>query len=293
MAEDITESDIEKILESMEFSKIISSINDYCDNLIQNNYNNIDFNKDEKAVIVNCLRSYNVFLELINREYFVEALSILRSIFESLLMLIDINQNDEIYNLYIKIDRSRSENEMIKPGSIRRRIIEFCGKEFNFYSIDWNKEINDYYSMLCMFVHPTILKNYFNKIAISEGEKNNIKIIIKEIGLYTKYLLLLFLKFKVGNKELNNYYDLYTLNMLLEISMVEDNEKIRKILEDNKDYLHLDINSRLIENEEEKEYIEDFKDYLNENGEFNVEKFQKVLKVMTLITMINCIKSES
>lgn len=272
----IDEKFINKIVSSvkeMDITKMIKILNETIDKLIEDEIDRNIKNDDEKIILKNVVEGYKIFLELVEREYFVEAYSVLRSIFEEILMYMAISVDEELYNIFLKIEKTKIEFSKIKPQSIRKIISNEFNKFLKLDYVDWQKSFDDYYEFLCCVVHPTVLRNYFYGISNSKYGKENIKIIIRTNSLYCKYILLIFLENKIDNKNLEDYYNLFTIHQLLEITTMHEKNDIKKIWNENEKYLHMEVNNELKEN---------LNNSNNQIEEFDYNTFKECLKLMYL-----------
>lgn len=284
MSNEVTSEDIEKLMKNITIEDLLRNNNKIIDNEILEGLNKFSGNDETKTIIESVIKSYSIFIEMINEEYFIEAFAILRSIFEEILMGIAIEDNQEIYQIYIKIEQNKKERNNIQPCNIRRKastIFDAITKEEH-----WHSDFNNYYTTLCLFVHPTILRNYFYGISNSKYEKENIKIVIKNSGLYCKYLLLIYLKYKQGEKKIQKYYDLYIANQLMEIATMKEKNDIDKVLTENEKYLHLEINKDTIMNDNS------INELINNSNTFNFSKFKEVVEFLYIEKYIKCFKNK-
>lgn len=282
MEEIINKDPIIKSLEDITMHDLNNKLKVLVDKEILQEYEKFSGNNESKIIIESVIKSYKIFLEMIDRECFIEAFGILRSIFEELLMCVVIDKYEEMYKLYLKIDRSKEEIKKISPSKVRSKASKVF-KKFGIKQVNWDKEFNDYYQTLCFLVHPSILKNYFFGISNSKYKKENIKIIIYNIGLFCKYLLLFFLKYKAGEQEIEKFYDIYVLNQLIKISTMEEKNDIDKILKENEKYLHLDINNELLNNNEKN-----VNNIIGNNEVFDYKKLEESIKYMYIVSCAKC-----
>ncbi len=253
----ITDDDIIKSFKKIKMNKfqkiLLKEFNYIFDNAIGNIINNkLEITVDEKIIIENICDSLNVVNMLIKKNNYIEALAIIRNIFEECLVCLAINSDDELYSSFIKFYQIRNKQEriMLKPASIRENasnIIKNFFKETNLNWYDWNKKFDEYYDWLCEIVHPSIFKNFIFSIFKEVDNNKNIEILIRTVELYTRFILLIVIKIMAKEDGDEKLYDLFFLLSSTMLMQLKNESIINDIIEKNYVYLHKDENEKILE----------------------------------------------
>ncbi len=210
--------------------------------------------------------------KLINSKEVVDANSLLRSAFENLIMGMMINESEDTYREFINLSIDNTTREYTKPQKLRndfRKVLRKLDGDFfiEMSNINLKNMLDEFYNMMCLFTHSTILVNAMVEIK----KDNDLDLYIANIKLNTYYvelLLYLCLKYLCNYKKSpfdNTYVAIGCFVILCDIPNEQATpEKIERL---NK-LLYADYN---------KEYFEKNKykvDYLMEE----TKKFQEAIQ---------------
>jgi len=220
--------------------------------------------------------------ELLKEGRIVDSNILLRSAFEFLMMGINIQFNEKVYNEFINLTLSNKEREETKPtylpDEFRKHLNDICSDLFKPINRNDKKEmLNELYNNLCLYTHSTLFVSTNPRIKKEKVRK--VYIIIGYLNIYfLKLLLYLSLKYFVGD---NKYYielnDLYFSHFFKTFELLETINNCKEDLEDLKNYYYLDKNQKYLEESLKK--TNNIKESLNEmKEEINSEEFINNLK---------------
>lgn len=177
--------------------------------------------------------------ELIDRQDLLNAVAVLRTLYENIIYIIATSYDKEIKTT---LDTS--------PGELRKVLEENCSSIF----IDYfePEDFNNIYKYLCKFIHPCSLKELVSYMNKTIKYKNYLLGNLKYMMLVIEYMYLNFLNKKIGNEESKfdlNFIDICTyvnlMNVAYYINDVKDSKNFIKR------YFYYDTNNKyIIENQE-------------------------------------------
>ena len=240
-------------------------------------------------------------LKLLNEDEYVDSLCLLRSSFEAILFSLAIFFDKETYEAYKFFDMDtyykylakknkdyvKKKRGYLKPGKMRF-IVSKNYKEISnnfFYDCNnWkevNAELKEFYTYLCNFTHPSIVKIYTYKLQNDFDNLNSIRVIFKLNINYCKMLLIITLNYFTLKGDLSDIYDLYAFLFLSDINLIDDVDNMKKLLKKYESYLYLDTLRKYIRNNDKqiKEMQNEIK-RINEIENMNnllVEKMKNII----------------
>lgn len=261
---------------------------------------------DNKSILEECkifleaaYDSINNSLKLLDDNNFIDSLCLLRSSFEGILFSIALNVDKDVLDAY-KVNNSayrkylnnKNKEEKLKNPKFKQKkskellalqpsyIRDIVSKKYreifkDFFhdSKDYKEvkvELDEFYSYLCDFTHPSMCKVYMYKLQNDIENLKNIKIVYKLNVYYCQMLLLLTLNYFYNNEDITKYLDLYAIIFLLSLTQIEDVKNLKNTLKKYEEYL----------------YIDTTKNYLKSNHD-EIEKLQKEIKDIENIDGIN------
>jgi len=250
-----------------EITKMVKKIADISTN---------DIPRESIILLQSTYDSINNSYKLLYGNNFIDSLSLLRCAFESILFSLAIeldsqlylrykSYNDDAFINYLKSKGKLELNEekyrkLATPGNIRKIVSDNHKKIFKNFISDKRdseaakKELKTFYNYLCNFTHPSIIKTYAFKIQNDKESLENIKYIFKLNIVYCEMLLIHAIKYFLNDySNIEDYYDLYLIIILLSANMVENIEELKKVLKKYEDYLYLNITRKHLNNNKSKE----------------------------------------
>ena len=230
--------------------------------------------KESKILLESSITSIINSYRLLEKDDFIDSLSLLRCAFESILFSLAIkvdskiytrykSYNDQAFIEYLKkngtiINNKKEYKDIASPNNIRIAISKNHGRIFkSFISEDDFKsaktEFDNFYHYLCDFTHPSIVKTYVYKIQNDVNNLDSIKYIFKLNIMYCEMLLIHSIMFFLDDyKNIDDYYDLYFIIILLSANKVGNIKKIKEVLKKYDEYLYLDITKKYLNKNKDK-----------------------------------------
>lgn len=230
--------------------------------------------KESKILLESSRTSIINSYKLLEKDDFIDALSLLRCAFESIMFSLVIkidskiymrykSYNDKAFIEYLKkngtiIKNKKDYKDIASPNNIRIVISKNHGIIFKLFISEGDSksakvELDNFYHYLCDFTHPSIVKTYVYKIQNDVNNLDSIKYIFKLNIMYCEMLLIHSIMFFLDDyKSIEDYYDLYFIIILLSANMVGNVKNIKEVLKKYEEYLYLDITKKYLNKNKDK-----------------------------------------
>lgn len=204
--------------------------------------------------------------ELIGKQDFLNAATILRKLYENITYII-VTTYDKKFK--ITLDTAIRELRQILENNCRNIFTDYFESE----------DFNNIYKYLCKIIHPCSLKEFASYMNKTIKYKNYLLSNLKYMMLVIEYMYLNFLNKKIGNEE--SKFDLNFINLCTYVNLVNlgcfimDAKDSKSFI---KKYFYYDTNNKYIIENQEK--LKEVYEVLIDKKDLNVEDINKLTKTL-------------
>lgn len=259
-------------------------------NKLGKNIDKLNVIRDVKILLSSSYKSIVNAKKLLASNYLVDSMVVLRSGYETMLKAIGICVDNQIKNTYMLLTQvkfidsysAKKNKGKAEPAYVRLAVSKNHRILFNYEyesSDECRKNLSNIYDVLSKFVHPTVLRLYYEKIESDEVNLTNFKKIIL-CNIYE--VSIIFFDFFYTKNNLREKSDaiqsLYGFLFLFNIGTIIDPKEFKKVISKHSKYLYINRNDK---------YVKEAKLFADEISNLKETEFDKVFMKRELIKITN------